>query len=144
MKYWCIVFLIILVLPGCSFPMSQVLGQDNGFRVQRGSFQTSVDAGIADVAVGSDADGDGIDDALDLVGSAQAYLKTDPHYDGSYHEGGYPPEGIGVCTDLIWAAFQGAGYDLKALIDADIAENPAVYGIVRPDPNIDFRRVPTQ
>ena len=45
---------------------------------------------------------------------------------------------------MVWRAFQNAGYDLKALIDADIAENTELYPRVQgtPDPNIDFRRVP--
>lgn len=50
----------------------------------------------------------------------------------------------GVCTDVIWRAFRHAGYDLKAMVDADIAANTERYWRVegQPDPNIDFRRVP--
>ena len=61
----------------------------------------------------------------------------------SYYAGGYPPEDEGVCTDVIWRAFARAGYSLKDLVDADIAENIGEYPRVegRPDPNIDFRRV---
>ena len=45
---------------------------------------------------------------------------------------------------MVWRALQNAGYDLKTLIDADIAENTSLYPRVQgnPDPNIDFRRVP--
>lgn len=57
--------------------------------------------------------------------------------------GGRPPDDRGVCTDVVWRAFAAAGYDLKAMVDADIAADPSLYprtgGI--PDPNIDFRRV---
>ena len=40
--------------------------------------------------------------------------------------------------------FRRPGYDLKALVDADIAACPEAYPhITTPDPNIDFRRVNT-
>ena len=65
-------------------------------------------------------------------------------YDGAYFDGGYPPDGRGVCTDVVWRALAAAGYDLKSLVDADIRANLSSYPRVggRPDPNIDFRRVP--
>ncbi len=67
-----------------------------------------------------------------------------PVYDGSYHAGGYPPEDIGVCTDVVWRAFKHAGYNLKEMVDQDIQRNTELYPRVggRPEPNIDFRRVP--
>lgn len=58
------------------------------------------------------------------------------------------PEGIlkedrGVCTDVIWRAFREAGYTLKDMVDEDIRNNTSAYWRVeKPDPNIDFRRVP--
>lgn len=60
-----------------------------------------------------------------------------------YYAGGYPPAGEGVCTDVIWPAFQAAGNNLKGLVDEDIRRNVSAYPAVkgRPDPNIDFRRV---
>jgi uncharacterized protein YijF (DUF1287 family) len=47
---------------------------------------------------------------------------------------------------LIWRAFKAAGHDLKALMDEDIRKNPSLYPRVgnKPDPHIDFRRVPNQ
>lgn len=91
-----------------------------------------------------DADGDGIDDYTDLMLGARQDAENHPAYDPGYFAGGYPPDDRGVCTDVVWRAFQNAGYDLKALIDADIAENTGLYPRVQgtPDPNIDFRRVP--
>lgn len=89
-----------------------------------------------------DRDLDGIDDYTDILLSARKYVSTRPAYKSSYEAGGYPPKGIGVCTDVIIYALQGAGYDLKSLMDEDIANHPEVYpGVSRPDPNIDFRRV---
>ena len=44
--------------------------------------------------------------------------------------------------DVIWNAFQEAGYSLKDLLDEDIKNNPTAYPTIEtPDPNIDFRRV---
>ena len=90
----------------------------------------------------ADGDGDGVDDYTDMTETARAYIATRPEYKSAYYAGGYPPEGEGVSTDVIWKAFAGAGYDLKAMVDADIAAAPEAYpAITKPDPNIDFRRV---
>ncbi|WP_407929540.1 DUF1287 domain-containing protein [Heliomicrobium undosum] len=93
---------------------------------------------------GRDQDGDGVDDSLDIVAGGRAEVQRRPAYRSAYYAGGYPPSTEGVCTDVIWRSFQEAGYDLKAMIDDDIAKNGKVYPRVggRPDPNIDFRRVP--
>lgn len=90
-----------------------------------------------------DFDGDGVDDYTDLLDGARAEAEAAPAYDSGYYEGGYPPEDRGACTDTVWRAFAAAGYDLKAMVDADIAHDPAAYAQVAPspDPNIDFRRV---
>ena len=89
-----------------------------------------------------DRDGDGLDDWADLMLAARRYVRTQPVYDADYYDG-YPPEGHGVCADVIWQALKGAGYDFKALLDADIAAHPDRYPLPygQPDPNIDFRRV---
>lgn len=84
----------------------------------------------------------GKDDYYDLYVGAKKDADNKPTYDGSYVVGGYPKEDKGVCTDLIWRAFREAGYDLKAMVDQDIKKYPHKYGITKPDPNIDFRRVP--
>lgn len=102
------------------------------------------DFGIEPVFSGRDANGNGVDDYTDLMLGARIDAQNKPRYDGAYWQGGYPPQDIGVCTDLVWRAFDYAGYDLKTLVDADIAADPALYpglddGV--PDPNIDFRRV---
>lgn len=91
-----------------------------------------------------DQNGNGKDDALDLVEGARVQVDRKPLYRSAYYAGGYPPDSEGVCTDLVWRAFQYAGYDLKSMLDKDIAsalkEYPRVEG--HPDSNIDFRRVP--
>lgn len=91
-----------------------------------------------------DQDNDGIDDLEDIVLGARAEVERGPVYKSAYYRGGYPPKTEGVCTDVIWRAFKDAGYDLKKMVDRDIAANVKAYPRVggRPDPHIDFRRVP--
>jgi len=91
-----------------------------------------------------DRDEDGIDDLDDILLGARAEVSRGPVYKSAYYKGGYPPADEGVCTDVIWRAFKDAGYDLKTMVDQDIASNVRVYPRVegKPDPNIDFRRVP--
>ncbi|MGQ9533172.1 MAG: DUF1287 domain-containing protein [Desulfotomaculales bacterium] len=102
-----------------------------------------VEVRVEKVLVNHDQDGDGLLDLDDMVQGARAYVGTRPKYRDGYYPGGYPPPGEGVCTDVIWRAFRAAGYDLKAMVDADIRARPQAYPRVngRPDPNIDFRRV---
>lgn len=101
------------------------------------------DFGIETHKSGTDYNGNGIDDYTDILLGARAYLKTKPIYISRYYVGGYPPDTEGVCSDVIWKAFQNAGYSLKDLVDRDIAAHVSAYPAVngRPDPNIDFRRV---
>lgn len=89
-----------------------------------------------------DQNGNGVPDALDLVAGARRDVTGHTLYDASYYQGGYPPPGRGACTDLVWRAFQQAGYNLKDMVDQDIRDDPAAYGATgkHPDPNIDFRR----
>jgi uncharacterized protein YijF (DUF1287 family) len=97
--------------------------------------------GIDQVTLGHDEDGDGIDDQLDMLVGARAYVAGHPRYKSAYYEGGYPDDGYGVCTDVVAAAYLASGYDLRELVDADIREAPDAYGIDEPDPDIDYRRV---
>lgn len=81
-----------------------------------------------------------------LVESAKKQIGVVKKYDfdnGYYGKGGYPPEDIGVCTDVIWRAFSAMGIDLKKKIDADMRKNPKLYGGTF-DSNINFRRVKNQ
>ncbi|RBP97735.1 DUF1287 domain-containing protein [Bifidobacterium aemilianum] len=84
----------------------------------------------------------GVDDYSDIVAGTRQDAEHHPHYDSGYYQGGYPPADRGACTDLVWPSLRTAGYDLKAMVDADIASHPDAYSaaISRPDPNIDFRR----
>ena len=71
-------------------------------------------------------------------------------YDGSYHVIPYPggdvPEHIGVCTDVIIRSYRKVGLDLQRAVHEDMKEHfhlyPKLWGLRKPDPNIDHRRVP--
>ncbi len=87
-----------------------------------------------------DRDGDGVDDQMDILKNARAYVSKKPEYKSEYYEKGYPPGPYGVCTDVVGAALKGAGYDLMELVHEDIVDSPGSY----PDREakaIDFRRV---
>lgn len=91
-----------------------------------------------------DKDSDGLDDLSDIVAGAKEEVIRKPQYRSAYYQGGSPPETEGVCTDVVWRAMRDAGYNLKGLVEKDIRENLSKYPRVsgRPDPNIDYRRVP--
>ena len=101
---------------------------------------TASELGLSELCSPLDADGDKIDDWHDIMLGARAYIETNPPYKSRYYEGGYPDDGYGVCTDVVWQGFAAAGYDLKSLVDSHITENPELYPD-EADPNIDFRRV---
>lgn len=71
-------------------------------------------------------------------------------YDPAYGPLRYPmgdvPADRGVCSDVIIRALRGVGVDLQVRVHEDMKANfaayPAHWGLKRPDPNIDHRRVP--
>ena len=107
----------------------------------RGKY-TNEHFGITSYISATDRDGDGVDDQSDIYQSVLEYLDTKPKYKSKYYIGGYPDDNYGVCTDVIAFGLKGAGYDLMALVDADIAASPESYTTIdEADANIDFRRV---
>ena len=102
------------------------------------------DFGIEEVKSNTDYDNDGIEDYADILQGARLEAENKPNYRSAYYNGGYPPDDEGVCTDVIWRALKNAGYSLKDMVDEDIKNNVNLYPRVegKPDPNIDFRRVP--
>jgi hypothetical protein len=110
---------------------------------EKREYYVNSDFNIKTLVSKNDKDSDGIDDYRDIMLGAREYVLSSPKYESGYYDGGYPPEGVGVCTDVIWKGFKNAGYDLKKLIDEDIWENLEEYESIRyVDKNIDFRRVP--
>lgn len=85
-----------------------------------------------------------------IVNAARQQTRTAVIYDGSYRRIGYPmgdvPANRGVCTDVVIRAYRVIGIDLQALVHEDMRANfssyPPLWGLSKPDPNIDHRRVP--
>lgn len=102
---------------------------------------TDKDFNITTYISSVDKDGDGTDDQTDIINSVKKYLEGNPKYKSKYYSGGYPDDEYGVCTDVVAQGLKGAGYDLMELVDAHVKSNPEKYDIVKPDKNIDFRRV---
>lgn len=93
----------------------------------------------------------GSDEGLALVAAARAQAGVTLIYDPAYvaldFPGGDVPAERGVCTDVLIRALRRAqGLDLQAVVHADMkadfAAYPALWGLKRPDRNIDHRRVP--
>jgi uncharacterized protein YijF (DUF1287 family) len=93
-----------------------------------------------------DKNKNGIADPIDIVNSARKESEQKTIYKDAYYVGGYPPDGEGVCTDVIWRGFKAIDLSIKDLIDEDIKKNRGKYKNIsgKPDPNIDFRRVLNQ
>ena len=96
----------------------------------------------------SDADRDGIPDSVDILRGAKKTVLNGAAYRGGYHAisfpGGDVPRDQGVCTDVVIRALRNAGFDLQALVAADIKARPAAYPMVKKaDSHIDHRRVRT-
>jgi uncharacterized protein YijF (DUF1287 family) len=85
-----------------------------------------------------------------LLAGALAQTRQRVAYDGSYRRIPYPggdvPASVGVCTDLVIRVYRAAGVDLQQRVHEDMkrafAAYPKSWGLVRPDSNIDHRRVP--
>ena len=101
---------------------------------------------VPDESSKRDKNENGIADPIDIVNSARKEAQQKTIYKDAYYSGGYPPDGEGVCTDVIWRGFKEINVSIKDLIDKDIKQNMAEYkGVkVKPDSNIDFRRVVNQ
>lgn len=89
----------------------------------------------------------------DIVAAARAQVGLTVHYDPAYRKLAYPggdvPPERGVCTDVVIRALRTArSIDLQRQVHEDLAANRDAYpdqkrwGLSRPDPNIDHRRVP--
>ncbi|MBQ3058239.1 MAG: DUF1287 domain-containing protein [Clostridia bacterium] len=100
------------------------------------------DFGIKTVESTVDFDGDGVDDYRDIMLGARQDAENKPKYKSEYYANAFPPDNIGVCTDVVWRAFKAAGYDLRAMVSKDISQNTKDYpNVQKPDDKIDFRRV---
>jgi uncharacterized protein len=74
-------------------------------------------------------------------------LSYDPAYTAMEYPGGDVPRERGVCTDVVIRALRDAlGKDLQMLVHEDMKAHfekyPKIWGLRKPDRNIDHRRVP--
>ena len=86
-----------------------------------------------------------------LSNAAIERTKHRVRYDGAYVKIGYPwgdvPKTMGVCTDVVIRAYRRLGIDLQQEVHKDISSdfyaypNIVKWGLTKPDPNIDHRRV---
>lgn len=103
---------------------------------------TAEDFNIETIYSSVDYNNNGLDDYTGILLGARSDAQNHPTYDGTYYAEGYPPEDIGVCTDVIWRAFKNAGYSLREMVNKDIMDREEAYvNIEKRDSNIDFRRV---
>lgn len=85
-----------------------------------------------------------------VVDAARGQVNVTTIYDPAYVQLSYPggdvPLERGVCTDVVIRAFRAAGVDLQQAVHEDMRRSfrsyPKRWGLSRPDPNIDHRRVP--
>ena len=90
------------------------------------------------------------DIAARLSDAALLLISQEVVYDPAYYSIGYPngdvPAGRGVCSDVIIRTYKQLGIDLQKEVHEDMADHfdqyPDIWGLSRPDPNIDHRRVP--
>ena len=92
------------------------------------------------------------DFAIALVKAAKERTEHFVIYDGSYRQIAYPGGDVspnrGVCTDVIIRSYRTLGIDLQREVHEDIKQNfkaypsQRIWGLTRPDRNIDHRRVP--
>jgi hypothetical protein len=72
-------------------------------------------------------------------------IEYDPAYVRLAYPGGDVPMDRGVCTDVLVRAFRELGVDLQVELHRDMKANfssyPRLWGLRRPDSNIDHRRV---
>lgn len=98
--------------------------------------------------------GDAAEDSLirGLVEAAKERTRHNIRYDGSYFSIPYPngdvPSNVGVCTDVVIRSFRKLGVDLQMKVHEDMRSSfskypsKRIWGLNKPDKNIDHRRVP--
>lgn len=125
--------LALLSLFGC-------LGEPNSPKHEENSFSPQI---VRRVPVENARIAQFIAAALGQVGVTTGY---DPSYQRLTYPNGDVPQHTGVCSDVLVRAFREIGIDLQKEVHEDMRKNflqyPQLWHMVRPDPNIDHRRVP--
>ncbi len=76
----------------------------------------------------------------------QQSVRYDPAYVSIPYPGGDVPSDTGVCSDVIIRSYRALGVDLQRKVHEDMSEHffhyPPLWALLKPDSNIDHRRVP--
>lgn len=89
---------------------------------------------------GADYNKNHVDDAKEILQAAKDYMGGNPKYEPlREYDGGWPTGSSGSNGDVVAQALRGAGYDLRVLVNQDIAKNPSLYEDVAAGDNIAFR-----
>lgn len=88
--------------------------------------------------------------ALKASAAARSQIGVTTTYDPAYSRMAYPmgdvPLERGVCSDVVIRAYRKVGIDLQKLVHQDMRGHfstyPKIWGLKKPDSNIDHRRVP--
>ncbi|TMP07366.1 DUF1287 domain-containing protein [Pseudoalteromonas sp. S3178] len=88
----------------------------------------------------------------DIVAALLERTTHNVTYDGAYRSIAYPggdvPANVGVCTDVVIRSYRFLGIDLQKRVHEDMLKSFELYpskriwGLTKPDKNIDHRRVP--
>ncbi len=111
------------------------------------SFQVLLFLALA-CAVSAQSDADRF--AEQLSEAALSLTEQTVSYDPGYYAIAYPngdvPAGRGVCSDVVIRAYRAMDIDLQKEVHEDMLAHfdlyPDIWGLSRPDSNIDHRRVP--
>lgn len=83
------------------------------------------------------------EEAINIIDPSIKYI---PDYVSIAYPNGDVPSNTGVCTDVVIRAYRKLGIDLQKEVHEDMKRNfdiyPKIWGLSRPDTNIDHRRVP--
>lgn len=91
-----------------------------------------------------------VSNGVKLARDAKKQIGITVGYDPSYRKLEFPrgdvPIEAGVCTDVVIRAYRLQNIDLQQLVNQDMKQNwdkyPKIWGLTKPDKNIDHRRVP--
>ncbi len=143
-----VIIIIILVVIICEIAEYEILSNRTlkPLETYENGYYRLTDFGYVRLESEFDHNLNGIDDYTDILIGEKKVAEENPKYISKYYAGGYPPDGEGVCTDVIWKALKEAGYNLKDMMSYDIKETykDGTYNISIIDNNIDFRRVGNQ
>ena len=121
----------------CLWVLTEIL---SGQTVKSGKTKPALSSEVQEV----ETFGDRLAEAA-LFRTTQA-VRYDPAYVTLEYPGGDVPADTGVCTDVVIRAYRAVGIDLQPLGHEDMATSfsayPKLWGLSRPDKNIDHRRVP--